>query len=46
MGVDWFGLYVVAGAHEFAGGCVWGSIGLDCMKLQEHMFWQVAMCGG
>ena len=46
VGVNSIGLYDVAGAHELAGGHVWGLIGLGCMMWQEHMSWQVAMCGG
>ena len=46
MGVDWIGLYDMAGAHGMAGGCVGGLIGLGCMKWQAHVVWQVALCGG
>ena len=46
MVVDWIGLYGVAGAHDMAGGHVWGLIGSGCIMGQEHMFWQVTVCGG
>ena len=46
MGVDWIGLYDMAGARGMAGGSVWGVIGSGYMIWQEHMVWQVALCGG
>ena len=46
MGVDWIRLYDMGGERGMAGGCMWGSIGSVCMIWQEHVVWQVAMCGG
>ena len=37
MGIDWIGLYDMAGAHGMAGGHVWGLIGSGCMIGQEHV---------
>ena len=46
MGGDWVGLSDMAGAHAMAGDHVWGLIGSGCMIWQEHVVWQVAVCGG
>ena len=46
MGVDWIGLYDMARALGMAGGSGWGLIGFGCMIWQDHVVWQVAMCGG